>query len=350
MKTLTLPPNQNANWCHGLPCRAPAGMWSMCRFSTYRRSCSFRAADTAICAHLSLERCLLVVSGMLVVTGGPGLVPAGDQAGGFLGDGQHGGVQGGVGDDRHHRGVGDAQPGDPADPQLRVGHRVRVGVGPCGRCRPGASSCRPCPGSRPAARRWCVTPGPGAASAARTREKNASAGGGLADHAPARLPAGPGRRPSRRKPGLISGAACGSAVASRTVPRLSGATTEATRANPPGAAGARPGRPAAGWGTGAGRASAGQRAAQRGVHLAVVVPAAGQRLGGGVAGQGDGVVLEVLPDAGQVGGRVDAAGRVAARRGRCRTAAAGAASRSRPRTRSPPRLRGPGPAPRRAGS
>ena len=54
------------------------------------------------------------------------------------------------------------------------------------------------------------------------------------------------------------------------------------------------------------RAGAGQRAAQRGVHLAVVVPAAGQRLGCGVAGQGDGVVLEVVPDAGQVGDRVDA--------------------------------------------
>ena len=48
LNTLTLPPNQNANWCQGFPCRAPAGMWSMWRFSTYRRSCSFRAADAAI--------------------------------------------------------------------------------------------------------------------------------------------------------------------------------------------------------------------------------------------------------------------------------------------------------------
>jgi hypothetical protein len=48
LKTLTLPPNQNANWCQGLPCRAAAGMWSMCQFSTYRRSCSFRAIDPVI--------------------------------------------------------------------------------------------------------------------------------------------------------------------------------------------------------------------------------------------------------------------------------------------------------------
>ena len=26
LNTLTLPPHQNANWCHGFPCRAPAGM------------------------------------------------------------------------------------------------------------------------------------------------------------------------------------------------------------------------------------------------------------------------------------------------------------------------------------
>jgi hypothetical protein len=68
LKTLTLPPNQNANWCQGLPYRAPAGMWSMCRFSTYRRSCSFRAADTAICAHPFLgEMPASGVGGMLVV-------------------------------------------------------------------------------------------------------------------------------------------------------------------------------------------------------------------------------------------------------------------------------------------
>ena len=56
------------------------------------------------------------------------------------------------------------------------------------------------------------------------------------------------------------------------------------------------------------RAGAGQRAAQRSVHLAVVVPAAGQRLGGGIAGQDDGVVLEVLPHAGQVRDRADTQG------------------------------------------
>ena len=50
--------------------------------------------------------------------------------GGFLGDGQHGGVQGGVGDDRDHRGVGDPQPGDPADPQLGVHDRAGIGAGP----------------------------------------------------------------------------------------------------------------------------------------------------------------------------------------------------------------------------
>src|SRR5690348_13954225 len=49
LNMLTLLPNQNANWCQGLPCRAPAGMWSMCRFSTYRLSGPLRAADTAIC-------------------------------------------------------------------------------------------------------------------------------------------------------------------------------------------------------------------------------------------------------------------------------------------------------------
>ena len=32
LKTLTLPPNQNANWCQGFPCRAAAGTWSMWRF------------------------------------------------------------------------------------------------------------------------------------------------------------------------------------------------------------------------------------------------------------------------------------------------------------------------------
>jgi hypothetical protein len=26
LNTLTLAPNQNANWCQGWPCRAPAGM------------------------------------------------------------------------------------------------------------------------------------------------------------------------------------------------------------------------------------------------------------------------------------------------------------------------------------
>ena len=49
LNTLMLPPNQNVNWCQGLPCRAPAGMWSMCRFSTYRPSWAFRAADSGIC-------------------------------------------------------------------------------------------------------------------------------------------------------------------------------------------------------------------------------------------------------------------------------------------------------------
>ena len=48
LNTLTLPPNQKQNCCQGVPCRAPAGMWSIWRFSTYRRSCSFRAADAAI--------------------------------------------------------------------------------------------------------------------------------------------------------------------------------------------------------------------------------------------------------------------------------------------------------------
>ena len=62
-------------------------------------------------------------------------------------------------------------------------------------------------------------------------------------------------------------------------PRLSGATAEAASANPAGGPGTRPGRPAAiseqvQVGTGPG-----EPAAQRGVHLAVVVPAAGQRPG-----------------------------------------------------------------------
>ena len=118
------PGGQNANWCHGFPYRAPTGMWSMCRFSTYRRS---PAPSARGYSHL----CSPFLGGMPAGgVGGAGrggrrgLVPAGDQAGGFLGDGQHGGVQGGVGDDRDDRGVGDAQPGDPADPQLRVRERV----------------------------------------------------------------------------------------------------------------------------------------------------------------------------------------------------------------------------------
>ena len=38
LNTLTFPPNQKHSWCQGFPCRAPAGMRSMWRFSTYRRS------------------------------------------------------------------------------------------------------------------------------------------------------------------------------------------------------------------------------------------------------------------------------------------------------------------------
>src|SRR5882724_6990487 len=126
LKTLTLPPNQNANWCHGLPCRAPAGMWSMCRFSTYRRSCSRRAADTAISVYpFFVETCWCCRGCCSCWRTG---LPAADQVGGFLGDGQHGGVQGGVGDDGDHRGVGDPQPGDPADPQLGVYDRAGVGT------------------------------------------------------------------------------------------------------------------------------------------------------------------------------------------------------------------------------
>ena len=118
------PGGQNANWCHKFSCRAPAGMWSMCRFSTYRRSCSFpRRGYSHLCSPFLGGMPAGGVGG--AGRGGwRGLVPAGDQAGGFLGDGQHGGVQGCVGDDRDDRGVGDAQPGDPADPQLRVRERV----------------------------------------------------------------------------------------------------------------------------------------------------------------------------------------------------------------------------------
>ena len=49
-------------------------------------------------------------------------------------------------------------------------------------------------------------------------------------------------------------------------------------------------------------------AAQRRVDLAVVVPAGWQRRGGGVGGQRDRVVLQVLPDRREVGHRVDAQG------------------------------------------
>ena len=55
-------------------------------------------------------------------------------------------------------------------------------------------------------------------------------------------------------------------------------------------------------------AGPGQLAAQRRVYLPVVVPAAGQRPGYRVARHDDGVVLEVLPDPGQVGDRADAQG------------------------------------------
>jgi len=29
LNTFTLPPHQNTSWCHGFPCRAPAGIMSM---------------------------------------------------------------------------------------------------------------------------------------------------------------------------------------------------------------------------------------------------------------------------------------------------------------------------------
>ena len=58
------------------------------------------------------------------------LLAAGDQVGGALGDGEDRGVQGGIGDDRHHRRVGDPQPADAVDPQLRVGDRAAAGSGP----------------------------------------------------------------------------------------------------------------------------------------------------------------------------------------------------------------------------
>ena len=92
-------------------------------------------------------------------------------------------------------------------------------------------------------------------------------------------------------------------------PRLSGATTAATSANPAGGAG----YPAGATGSRIGNRcrsgqAPGQLAAQRRVDLPVVVPAAGQRPGCRVARQDDGVVLQVLPDPGQVGDRADAQG------------------------------------------
>src|SRR6202020_1139703 len=55
-----------------------------------------------------------------------------DEVGGALGDGQHGGVGVGVGDDRHDRGVGDAQAGQAGHLELEVDHGVGAGAHPAG--------------------------------------------------------------------------------------------------------------------------------------------------------------------------------------------------------------------------
>ncbi len=333
LKTLKLAPNQKKNWCQGFPCRAPAGMYSMWRFSTYRRACPWRAAAVVIaCSFLFYWRSRDAAWGC-----GAGLA-AGDQVGGALGDGEDRGVQGGVHDDRHHRRVGDPQPADAVDPQFRVDDRAvaRARADRAGAGRVVVAADRPPDPVPQAVAVADAGAGPGLGHA-----EPGEGGAAAAVRTMARPAASRSRSAgSRRKPGSISGGAAG----------LGGRQPDRAAAVRGGHAGHQ-GEPA-GRGRVAGRRDgqqdgkqlhvrpgACQRAGQRRVDLAVVVPAGGQRHAprrstpwrpGGPGGS-------PRPRAGRRPARCR--GRAGGRRGRCRTASAAAASRPRPRTRSPPPTR-----------
>src|ERR1700733_3197341 len=86
LNTLTLAPHQKASWCHGLPWRALAGMYSMWWVSAH-----LRVLALCLSAELGIAACLsrgAVIRGQGLVRLGLG----GDEGGGLLGDGQDGGV------------------------------------------------------------------------------------------------------------------------------------------------------------------------------------------------------------------------------------------------------------------
>ena len=128
LNTLTLPPNQKQNCCQGFPCRAAAGMWSMWRFSTYRRSCSLRSSARRIQPFVVTlpGRNLLVLSWKVRAgsAGGIWVYRPLISAAAFSAMASTVAFGWALGIDRDHRGVGDPQPGDPVDPQLRVGDRA----------------------------------------------------------------------------------------------------------------------------------------------------------------------------------------------------------------------------------
>ena len=224
-------------------------MW---RFSTYRRSCSFRAADAAISGHPSWKESAGVPWDAGRAGGDLGYWPA-IRSAAFSAMASTVACRGALG----MTGITDASATrSPVIPRTRSWGRPprrRRCPGRSGRCRPGGSSCRPCRRIQSRSPARVRTPGPGATSAARDAARS-GAGGGLADHRQARPPAGPGRAGRAGSRGRSAGPPAGRPRPAGPSPGCPGRPPRPpgqTRGRRPGT---RPGRRAAGSGTGAGRA------------------------------------------------------------------------------------------------
>ena len=233
MKTLTLPPNQNANWCQGFPCRAPAGMWSMWRFSTYRRSCSLRAADAAILFIPSWKESAGVASRDAGGAGGIGADRPLIRSAAFSAMASTVAFGWALG----MTGITDASATrSPVIPRTRSSVSTTApasvsGADPAGAGRVVVAADRaadlvPQPGAGPA---------PAGQAIPRSRATRANAALAAAWRIMRQPGLQPVRVPLRRagSRGRSAGPPAGPAEASRTEPRLSGATTAATRAKPP---------------------------------------------------------------------------------------------------------------------